>query len=361
MKKIFMSSVLSVAMLAAIALLVACDDSTSAGTNEESSSSVVECLSCSAKSSSSVTESSSSEDIPNSSSDAVPDDGVESSSSVINSDSGDSSSEDKSSSSSVADGSSDADSDTDIKKDGYYKTNCPVGKTCTYAPTEQLNAKIPYGEFLDTRDYQVYKTFTFGSQTWMAQNLNYAYKGVKYEYGSYTSDSTSWCPNNEADSCAKYGRLYTWAAAMDSAGILDANGAGVGCGYEVAECNSYRDKTVKVQGVCPSGWHLPNYNEWNALLSVYPGSEFAGSKLKSTSGWKSDSGDDYFGFSALPAGLRREDGSIFLNDGGYASFWAATGGCGDAYSMELYDADDEAYMFCYISGYFALSVRCIKD
>ncbi|MBO4437213.1 MAG: hypothetical protein J5791_10075, partial [Fibrobacter sp.] len=68
------------------------------------------------------------------------------------------------------------------------------------------------GTVTDTRDGKTYKTVTIGKQTWMAENLNYAYTGVLYNNSGYTSDSTSWCFGNDPANCIKYGRLYTWAA-----------------------------------------------------------------------------------------------------------------------------------------------------
>ena len=80
---------------------------------------------------------------------------------------------------------------------------------CSALPGGDCN----YGTLTDTRDGQTYKTVTIGDQVWMAENLNYAYTGVPYNYSGNTSDSTSWCYKNEPENCAKYGRLYTWARA----------------------------------------------------------------------------------------------------------------------------------------------------
>ena len=61
--------------------------------------------------------------------------------------------------------------------------------TETFAPVDGFTL----GSMTDSRDGQTYKTVTIGSQTWMAQNLNFAYTGVPFYNGAYASDSTSWC------------------------------------------------------------------------------------------------------------------------------------------------------------------------
>jgi len=279
-------------------------------------------------------------------------------------------------SSSNADAPSEAkEQSAEIKDSDYYKKNCPDGKTCTYVTTEQLNPSVTYGEFLDTRDYQVYKTIEIcddnkeNCQTWMAQNLNYAYKGVKFEYYDgdkdkvYTSDSTSWCggemATQEESDCSVYGRLYTWAAAMDSAGVEDENGAGKGCGRGTT-CNV----TGTVRGVCPIGWHLPSDEELKTLYANVGGKDIAAKHLKANSSlWETFDGatnDDTYGFAAIPAGYRYYDG-YFNFQGSRSYIWSSTEktetGAFRAY-LAHYNDNLDHYSHDKDLG---SSVRCLKD
>ncbi|SHM53958.1 major paralogous domain-containing protein [Fibrobacter sp. UWR3] len=129
---------------------------------------------------------------------------------------------------------------------------------------EQCDVDTDGNCFKDERDGQTYRTVIIGTQTWMAENLNYAYTGVPYKYENDASDSISWCYGNDPAYCAKYGRLYTWAAAMDSVGAWTENSKG--CGYGKA-CSP----TYPVQGVCPSGWHLPTEEEFRTLFTTVGG------------------------------------------------------------------------------------------
>uniref|UniRef100_UPI0028052C2A FISUMP domain-containing protein n=1 Tax=uncultured Fibrobacter sp. TaxID=261512 RepID=UPI0028052C2A len=149
---------------------------------------------------------------------------------------------------------------------------------------------------------------------------------------------------------AKYGRLYLWSAAMDSAEVF-SNG-GKGCGYGV-ECNA----RVPVRGVCPAGWHLPSKAEWWTLFETIGDTSIAGKKLKSTSGWYDDgNGMDTYGFSLLPAGHRNGAGNY-----GNANFWSATVDVsGSTYRMYLGYSYDYASLR-YGGKNYARSVRCLKD
>lgn len=154
---------------------------------------------------------------------------------------------------------------------------------------------------VDSRDGKTYKTVQIGDQLWMAENLN------------YKTDS-SYCYNNEESNCSKYGRLYRWAAAV---GKSDST-----CGWgSFSECNLPEGN---IQGVCPSGWHLPSEAEFQRLLSMVGGHLHAGPELKSTEGWnEGGDGIDAYSFSALPAGYV-EWGRYYKALGDLSLFWSST-------------------------------------
>lgn len=222
---------------------------------------------------------------------------------------------------------------------------------------EQCDVDTDGNCFKDERDGQTYRTVIIGTQTWMAENLNYAYTGVPYKYENDASDSISWCYGNDPAYCAKYGRLYTWAAAMDSVGAWTENSKG--CGYGKA-CSP----TYPVQGVCPSGWHLPTEEEFRTLFTTVGGDSIAGAMLKTTSGWNRSgngaTGMDGYSFAALPSGYRENDG-VYYAKGGYAYFWTSSVMIDNyVHSVILIYNNDNAIL----NGHpmFSIhSVRCVKD
>lgn len=210
-----------------------------------------------------------------------------------------------------------------------------------------------YGTLVDNRDGQVYKTVKIGCQWWMAENLNYRYLQPTEEL-----DSSSFCYNDLMDYCAKYGRLYTWSAAMDSAGLF--SNSGKGCGNNTF-CNL---DSVVVQGVCPEGWHIPVDVEFDILaFAVGKYSPNGGKVLKSASDWGDNgNGSDAFGFSALPAGFvfngERYDNMFYT-----ARFWSTTECCSPmnsaGASLQM-DHNDYARLMN-SDKFFSFSVRCVKD
>ena len=215
------------------------------------------------------------------------------------------------------------------------------------------------GTLTDSRDGKTYRTVKIGDQVWMAENLNYAYTSIPFKYKEDASDSTSWCYNNDATNCEKYGRLYTWATAMDSSATWSDNGKD--CGYNVSYSPTY-----PVQGICPSGWHLPSEDEWSALLTAVGGRSNAGKVLKSQYEWNEEgNGTDEFGFTALPAGYRDDTGK-FIKEGGDAYFWGATI-APDNFAFEYANSLNLMYysngytLYYYNEKYNGLSVRCVKN
>jgi len=201
-------------------------------------------------------------------------------------------------------------------EDFYKRLPPPESKACG------SNSYYDNEAFCDTRDNKVYKFVEIGTQTWMAENLNYNASG-------------SACYDNLESNCNKYGRLYDWETAMKA---------------------------------CPSGWYVPGIMDWDKLFGYvddlistpdFYESPTAGKDLKATSGWNGNgNGTNKFGFAALPGGLRRLDGS-FYNAGNYGNWWSAPEYDNGAYNRNMNYNSDVAGWHYYDKNYF-FSVRCVK-
>ena len=203
------------------------------------------------------------------------------------------------------------------------------------------------GMLLDTRDQKIYKTVVIGTQTWMAENLNYA-DSVNYP----GMIGRSWCYNDSLDRCTKYGRLYNWAAAMDSMGAFSANGKD--CGHRKTCSPIY-----PVRGICPEGWHIPDSTEWSVLYQTVGHSPYA-MQAKGFTKWPDAT--DAYGFSALPTGYYA-NGKYSRVDSSTV-FWGASEHEGGYYANYLFlsesytSIDNDVY---YSTKNFGYSVRCVKD
>jgi len=200
-----------------------------------------------------------------------------------------------------------------------------------------------------------------GTQTWMAQNLNYNASGSKC--GSVLTGSGTVVDANTA-TCDKYGRLYDWSTAMGISSSYNSNS------YNPSANTNYR-------GVCPTGWHIPNNAEWDKLMRSVDGSTgtsspynspTAGRYLKATDGWYncgkgssySYQCEDTYGFSALPGGLGYSVGSFYdVGDGG--NWWSSSeDGSSNAYLRYMVYYDE--YVYYLINGKdYLRSVRCLQD
>jgi len=210
-----------------------------------------------------------------------------------------------------------------------------------------------YGSLTDERDGKTYKTVKIYKTWWMVENLDYA-DSVK----TPSLKGKSWCYADDLENCAKYGRLYTWAAAIDSVKFATDAENPQDCG-DGKSCKNILPDVV--QGICPDGWHLPDYDEVSKLLPDVGGYNIAGTVLKSQSGWnEGGNGKDVYGFNVLPAGIRLDDGS-FDGVGEGTDFWSATEQDPEtAHTLYFYYEYEYAGVGFYEKG-DAFSIRCVKD
>ncbi|MDR2553883.1 MAG: hypothetical protein LBC64_00515 [Fibromonadaceae bacterium] len=200
---------------------------------------------------------------------------------------------------------------------------------------------------------QTYRTVEIGTQTWMAENLNYNASGGKcYGEGELSAEEYSdhieygpplYSPAEIQANCDKYGRLYDWSTAMAGSASSNENPSGV-------------------KGICPDGWHLPSNAEWSELVNdiqIQSNAPISDRDLKSQD-WPPD-GTDTYGFAALPGGIGSPDGrfdgvgTLYYSVGRWWSasesyFYIEYGAIGIYYKS----VDDKGKGYLY-------SVRCLQD
>ena len=197
-------------------------------------------------------------------------------------------------------------------------------------------------------DGNVYQTITIRGQEWMAENL----KTTRYKDGTPIefpdADDSAWENNttgaycwhsNDIENKDTYGALYNWPAVKNPGGL------------------------------CPDGWHVPEDAEWETVVQHLGGETNAGGRLKSTRtdpdlhprfNSPNNGATNSSGFSGLPGGLRRSNGT-FREIGVYGAWWTATdGGVGDSWHRSIFHLDTTVYHFIYGKG-SGMSVRCVKD
>ncbi len=193
---------------------------------------------------------------------------------------------------------------------------------------------IDFGEMMDTRDAQKYKTIEIGTQTWIAENLKYlpsvlpssAESQTAPYYYVYGYAGTSVSEAKATDNFKTYGVLYNLPAALIA---------------------------------CPPGWHLPSDAEWTTLTNFL--GDNAGGKMKSTILWSSPNAGatNQSGWSGLPGGGRNYFGNYSL--GRLGSWWSASkGSAGGAWSRGLYHSSGDVGRSANHLDH-GFSVRCLKD
>jgi uncharacterized protein (TIGR02145 family) len=214
---------------------------------------------------------------------------------------------------------------------------------------------LPAGSFTDERDGNQYKFVKIGNQIWMAENLKYMPDVVGFNKWSITEpyyyvNEYNGTNVNEAKSTVSYnnfGVLYNWPAATNGAPESNSNPSGV-------------------QGVCPSGWHLPSRDEWEQFIDYLGGDNVAGGKLKETGTkhWKSPNTDatNESGFTALPGGGFIEFSGFEYGAIGFTSWlMSATDFLTIAISNTQGSIDLISWNDSTNFKAFGLSVRCVKD
>ncbi len=204
-----------------------------------------------------------------------------------------------------------------------------------------------------------YSTVPIGAQCWMKENL----RSTHYTDGSsilYSNYSSSSIPLEQRGYC------YSWNAVMHGASPSDANPSGV-------------------QGICPTGWHLPSDAEW-AELEDYVASQdtfkcdnnpaYIAKALASTTDWCSSGGtcavgtnqssNNSTGFGALPAGYYHNNAGFsgssgFSFSGSDAFFWSSTQlSSRYAWIRHLTCASAIVNRYSYEKAH-GFSVRCLRD
>ncbi|MEA4841165.1 MAG: FISUMP domain-containing protein [Bacteroidales bacterium] len=222
---------------------------------------------------------------------------------------------------------------------GYYRAEIQDG-IChqVYSDTALISSdsKNEIGTFTDSRDGKTYKWVKIGKQVWMAENLAYLPAVSTSAEGSLTDpyyyvygyEGTDVAIAKATSAYSTYGTLYNWPAAIEA---------------------------------CPSGWHLPNENEWATLAKSLGGTSVAGFEMKTIIGWGGSitNSTNSSAFSALPGGSRNSTGGFFGTSG---NWWSdpLNDHATEALSCSLYPnvSDLISQKTDKKNGF---SVRCVKD
>jgi uncharacterized protein (TIGR02145 family) len=187
----------------------------------------------------------------------------------------------------------------------------------------------------------VYETVLIGDKWWMAENLNTSHFSNGAEIFE-VQDSLiwndlsyyAWCYyNNDSSLGLTYGKLYNWYT------------------------------TVVPSGLCPVGWHVPSIEEFNLMVTHLGGSDVAGTKLKTTTGWNEPSlATNESLFSALPGGYRASLNAEFEWLFYRGTWWSSTqNNSSTAYGFALISSVDGSGNWWPTDKNSGYSIRCVKN
>jgi uncharacterized protein (TIGR02145 family) len=198
-----------------------------------------------------------------------------------------------------------------------------------------------------------YHTIQIGNQCWLRENLNVGtmiFLNKNHNVKDQTDNNVieKYCYGDDESYCETYGGLYQWGEAVQY--------------KNEADNFSFTKLEGNVQGICPSGWHIPSKKEFRTLtLSVAEN----GNSLKNIGQGIEDDGRDgrgtnTSGFSILLAGDAEYEFKYLKT---LACFWSSTAATlpSSVYYLRLdHLASDIEWYICAYKSY-AFSVRCIKD
>jgi len=191
-----------------------------------------------------------------------------------------------------------------------------------------------------TYEGQVYNTVLIGNQCWFRENLNV---GTMIKGKDEMTDNgviEKYCFKNGTESCNEYGGLYHWNEMMEYSTMAGE------------------------QGICPSGWHIPEDGDWTTLTDFLGGKDIAGEKMKEvgTTHWQSPNkyASNKSGFTALSGGYRDFNGGFYFLPF-YTIYWSSSeGDTSNAWCRGL--SYDYAGVYRPENGKNrGFSLRCLKD
>lgn len=207
----------------------------------------------------------------------------------------------------------------------------------TCATYRARDTPFVYGTLLDSRTGRSYRTIQIGDQHWMADNLDIGTRVDGVDPLLDNSVMEKWCAGDDDAWCVTYGGIYNRSEAIDYAPI----------------------EVEAVQGICPSGWHVPTVAEFDVLVAA------AGTSRGLVDVCEGDrSGTDTVGFAAQLAGTR--SWGHFERQGTMAKFWTSTDRGSGGYSYNLVvTLTDTTVPNLWETGANAgengFSIRCIED
>jgi uncharacterized protein (TIGR02145 family) len=201
-------------------------------------------------------------------------------------------------------------------------------------------------------DGNVYQTVRIGTQMWMAENL----RVLRYNDGTPIVSALF----NDMPP------IYNYDDGDQSFDPVD-------WGYLYAlQAIDFTDKNI-----CPTGWRLPNYMDWEMLISTIGGNEQAINLIDNTPGywWESKSSKLATGFKARPGGYFEVETfnteNPWFNGAHFnAYFWSQPEDMEGTWVSYVYNINNfssmysiyynETYFYETPEYYYGYSVRCIK-